>query len=134
MKPSAKTGGESMEKKSLEGFFDDIVKTVQDGLTKLADKTDQLTQIGRLKLDIASIKRDIDKQSAVLGSRVYQLAVNEKKDAVLDDLEVKHQFEKLAALEDRLAAKKGELERASETEKGGDSPEKDQPETENASV
>lgn len=123
-----------MEKKSLEGFFDDIVKTVQDGLTKLADKTDQLTQMGRLKLDIVSIKREIEKQAAALGSRVYRLAVQEKNDAILDDPEVKSYFEKLSGLEDRLATKKAEMEQASESEKDNDSSGEEQQDSETASV
>ena len=66
-----------MEKKDLENFFDEVVTTVKDGLNKLAEKTDQLTQIGRLKLDIISLKREIEKNFAELGGRVYQLATEE---------------------------------------------------------
>ncbi|RMD95279.1 MAG: hypothetical protein D6814_13455 [Calditrichaeota bacterium] len=116
-----------MEKKDLENFFDDVVNTVKDGLNKLAEKTDQLTQMGRLKLDIISIKREIDKSFSELGGRVYQLAVKENASDVLEDSEVQAAFEKIKKLEERLAAKKEEMEQVSKAEKSkaaeGEAPE-----------
>lgn len=102
-----------MEKeKPLEKFFDDVLKTVKDGLDKLVDKTDQLTTIGRIKLDIMSVKRDIEKKFTDLGGRVYQLAVEQNEKEVLADGEVQNHFEKIKELQRRLTEKEKELEKA----------------------
>ncbi len=104
-----------MERKDLENLFDEVLTSVKDGLNKLAQKTDQLTQIGRIKLDIISIKRDIEKQFTDLGGRVYQL-YRDKHEDVLDDEQVKEYIQQIEELETRLEAKKEELEKVQKRE------------------
>ncbi len=104
-----------MERKDLENLFEDVLNSVKDGLNKLAQKTDQLTQIGRIKLDIISIKRDIEKQFTDLGGRVYQLYRSKNED-VLADEEVKGFINRIEELETRLEAKKEELEKVQKRE------------------
>ncbi|MDQ7066427.1 MAG: hypothetical protein Q9P90_19510 [candidate division KSB1 bacterium] len=104
-----------MERKDLENLFEDVLSSVKDGLNKLAQKTDQLTQIGRIKLDIISIKRDIEKQFTELGGRVYQLYRNKNEDVLADD-EVKGFINRIEELETRLEAKKEELEKVQKRE------------------
>ncbi len=104
-----------MERKDLENLFDEVLTSVKDGLNKLAQKTDQLTQIGRIKLDIISIKRDIEKQFTDLGGRVDQL-YRDKHEDVLDDEQVKEYIQQIEELETRLEAKKEELEKVQKRE------------------
>ncbi len=105
-----------MEKKDLENLFDEVVATVKDGLNRLAQKTDQLTQIGRIKLDIVSIKRDIEKQFSELGGRVYELWAEKAADNPLEDEQVKNYLSKVEELHKQLEAKKEELEKVSQQE------------------
>lgn len=104
-----------MERKDWENFVDEVLTAVKDGLNKLAQKTDQLTQIGRLRLDIISIKRDIEKEFTDLGGEVYRLATKGTAD-VLDNETVKATIERIKKLEVRLEEKKAELEKLSKAE------------------
>lgn len=102
-----------MERESVERFLGDVVKTVKDGFDKVVQKTDQLTHMGRLKVDILAIKRDIDKLLAALGRRVYTLKVEGKQAEIAEDAEVTELVQKVEKLEERLALKKDELEHLS---------------------
>ena len=49
-----------------------LKKNLTDSYQSLSQKTEELTRIGRLKLEIIAIKRDIEKAFIELGGRVYQ--------------------------------------------------------------
>ncbi len=106
-----------MERKDWENFMEEVVSTVKEGLNRLAQKTDQLTQIGRLKLDIISIKREIEKEFTELGGRVYELHKEGAGVHPFDDEKIKQSLETLNTLEERLQAKKDEIERVSQAER-----------------
>ncbi|MFQ5632615.1 MAG: hypothetical protein ACE5I1_27925 [bacterium] len=107
-----------MEKKeSVEKFLDDVVKTVKVGFDKVVAKTDQLTHMGRLKMDIMSINRDIEKNYTELGTRVYLLIAKGKNTSVNEDNQVQSLIEKIEELEERLALKKDEYDHVARSEK-----------------
>ena len=107
-----------MEKKeTVERFFDDVVKTVKVGFDKVVAKTDQLTHMGRLKMDILSIKRDIEKQYGSLGERVYELVAKQKQTEIEQDEQVKTAVGKIEELEERLALKNDEYEHVARAQK-----------------
>lgn len=100
-----------MEKKeSVEKFLDDVVKTVKVGFDKVVAKTDQLTHMGRLKMDILSINRDIEKKYIELGTRVYLLIAKGKNTSVNEDNQVKSGIAEIEDLEERMSLKKDEYE------------------------
>ena len=107
-----------MEKKeTVEKFFDDVVKTVKVGFDKVVAKTDQLTHLGRLKMDIMSINRDIEKNYTELGTRVYLLIAKGNNTSVNEDNQVQSLNEKIDDLEERLALKKDEYDHVARSEK-----------------
>lgn len=119
-----------MDKKdSLEKFIDDVVKTVKGGVDKLVEKTDQYTHMGRLKLDIMAIKRDIDKNMTGLGRQVYKLVSSGDTANLAKNEHVKAFSDKIKELEERLALKKDELEHVARTEKeAGETAQSESPE------
>jgi hypothetical protein len=60
-------------------IWDDIKKTVSEGLGYAADKTEEYTKIGKLKMDIFNINRSKEKAYTRLGRETYSLL---KKSAV----------------------------------------------------
>jgi hypothetical protein len=80
-----------------------------DGYKLVSEKTEELTKIGRLKLDIIATKRDIEKTMIELGGRVYHKAdkkemINLDKDTALQDLvrKIKKYEQKLKKLNDEI--------------------------------
>ena len=56
-----------------EDLWSQIRQGLKEGIQYTVNKTEELTRIGRLKLEIASQKRKIARQLGELGGRVYQL-------------------------------------------------------------
>jgi len=95
-------------------FWDDLSKVFKRGVSVVAKKTDEYTKIGKLKVDIIGIKRDIEKQFNLLGSSVYRLIVEENVTKLASNEEVKGILDKVKELNGNLDEKKEELERVRE--------------------
>ncbi|MBC8180806.1 hypothetical protein H8E88_06745 [candidate division KSB1 bacterium] len=95
-------------------FWDDLSKVFKRGVSVVAKKTDEYTKIGKLKVDIIGIKRDIDKQFNALGANVYRLIVEENNTKVASNEEVKEILDKVKELNGNLDDKKEELEKVRE--------------------
>lgn len=92
------------------GFWEDLTSMFKKGVTVVAQKTDEYTKIGKIKVDIIAIKRDIDKRNTDLGRKVYQIIVDENSSKVATNEEVKAIIEKIKEQNEKLALKKDELE------------------------
>jgi len=79
------------------------------------EKTEELSKIGKLKLDIAAIRRELSSTFAQLGETIYQKAA-EKKDSQLwaDDEQVRALIEKIDTLRLEIRRKEEELEKIRE--------------------
>jgi hypothetical protein len=94
----------------MASLWDDIAKTIKEGVDTVVEKTEELTKIGKIKVDILNIKRNIEKNFTELGGRVYHVVVEEKKTQVAGDKEVKDIIESIKLLERELQRKKEELD------------------------
>ena len=56
----------------MSTLWEDIKRAVKDGYITAAGKTEELTKIGKTRLDIASLKRKMEKKFNQLGSTVYR--------------------------------------------------------------
>ena len=70
----------------MEKVWQKIRSGLTDGFHSLSEKTGEMTKIGRLKLEIIAIKRDIEKAFIELGGRVYH---GFRDKSILDDLDIK---------------------------------------------
>ncbi len=115
-------------------LWDDVRKSLQD-LGNLAaekgkvfskaaaDKAEELTRTGKIKLDILQVNREIDHLFSELGGKVYHLQSEDALDSLAEDEEIKAMFEKIQVLE----AKKLKLE---EEQKEATRQKKEEPEAE----
>jgi len=95
----------------MANLWDDIAKTLREGVDTVVEKTEELTKIGKIKIDILNIKRNVQKNFSELGGRAYQLIAKEKKTEISTDKEAKEIVECIKILEKELDDKKSELEK-----------------------
>ena len=79
-----------------------IKKSMSESYQNLSDKTGEMTQIGRLKIEIIARKRDIEKAFIELGGRVYHNVEEKKEDDILSDQRIKKLVKDIRALELKL--------------------------------
>ena len=94
----------------MDSLWEKVKKGVSAGASVAAEKAEELTRIGKMKLDIAGVNRDINKTFTELGGISYHLLVEEKAPEIADQEEVKQLVEQVKMLELDLQAKEAELE------------------------
>ena len=94
----------------MTSLWERIRKGVTEFYTSAAEKTDELAKVGVRKLDIVGVRRNIGHEMADLGGRVYHMIIEEKKDDVSQDPEVKHHIDSIKRLEVFLKEKEQEIE------------------------
>jgi hypothetical protein len=75
------------------------------------EKTEELSKIGKLKLDIATIKRELTRTLTQLGETVYQMAGEEKKPELWANEQAETLIGKIDALKLDIKTKEEELEK-----------------------
>jgi len=88
-----------MEGKSL---WENLKKGLEQGIKTISEKTEELTELGKLKLDILSLKRDIEKNFVELGGRVYQLMKENKSENIKQNTEINDLVSKIKVQENSL--------------------------------
>ncbi|MCR4437821.1 MAG: hypothetical protein QHJ34_02100 [bacterium] len=95
----------------MGSLWDDIRKSLKQGLETVADYTDQYTKIGRLKVDETAIKHSINRLFAELGGRVYELLAQDARSQVAADEKVSSLVGRIRELEGKLRQKQAETEK-----------------------
>ena len=91
-----------------------IKKSMADGYMNLSEKTGEMTQIGRLKIEMIALKRDIERAFIELGGRVYHGLEEKNDDDILADLRIKKLVKDIQALELKLKALEQKVEKVRE--------------------
>ena len=89
----------------MANLWDDIARTIRDGLDTVVEKTEELTKMGKIKVDIINIKRNVDKNFSELGGKVYHLIVEENKTKVTDQKDIQDIIDSVKILEKELEEK-----------------------------
>ncbi len=107
------TGAESREvplPSSDPTLWNKVTKGLKDSYVYAADKTDVYTRIGKRRLSIIGINRNIDRTFNEMGEKVYNLLAAGGGSTVESDLAVNELFEKIKQYEGELTAKEAEIE------------------------
>ena len=96
--------------KPYEKYFDDAVKKLQEGMSILAAKTDELTQKGKIKLAILSMKKELEKSYSDLGKAVFDEITENNSTNILENSELQQKIDIIKELKAKLAAKNIEYE------------------------
>lgn len=107
----------------MANLWEDIQKTIRDGVTSIAEKTEELTKIGKAKVEVLNIKRQIERQFADLGGKVYHLIAEEGSTRIAGDPEVKDDIAEIQRLEKQLKGKRKEIEELGRSKEEADAQE-----------
>jgi dynactin complex subunit len=91
-----------------------IKNGMSEGFQNLSEKTGEMTQIGRLKIEIIAVKRDIEKAFIELGGRVYHNLEEKHEDDILSDQRIKKLVKDIKALELKLKTLEEKIEQVRE--------------------
>ncbi|MDM7924777.1 MAG: hypothetical protein QUS35_02060 [bacterium] len=102
-------------------IWDDLKKSVKDGLSVAAAKTEEYTRIGKAKLDLMNLNKSLNAAYHDLGVTVYQQASAETKKNAAQDPKVKDHIGRIEKLLQDVRDKEKEIE---EIRKGSAAPSK----------
>ena len=101
----------------MEKLWEKIKKSVMDGVTTAAEKTEEYTKMGKIKLDVLSVKHKISRSFAELGGLIYDAIREDKGEEALSSDDVKTILDRLNELDEELARKENILEDMTKKEK-----------------
>jgi len=104
-------------------LWDKIRKSLEDGYKVTKDKTEELTKLGKLKIDILSTKHKISKSFTEIGGIVYEANKEGKSPDVLESPEITVLVETIKGLENDLEEKESQYEEMTKKEGGEAAPE-----------
>ncbi len=90
--------------------WEEVRGSIHEFFSAAAEKTDEFIKVGKRRLSIAEIKRNITAQYAELGGRVYHLIRQGEAASIGADPEVESLVSTIHRLEDDLKAKEMEIE------------------------
>lgn len=99
----------------MASVLDEILEKIKEGVAVIADRTDEYSKIGKLKVEMVSLKRNVEATFTALGGRVYRMLEGGAEADVAADAEVKEYVEKIKRLEKELAEKKEKVEEVRRT-------------------
>ena len=91
-----------------------LLDSIRDGLELVVDKTEELGKIGKLKVDIFTTKRNIEKQFTELGGRAFDILTGDDAKSLQKDEEVTKIVGEIQTLEVQLKDKEVEIEKVKE--------------------
>ena len=92
-------------------FWEDVKKTVKEGLTVAVEKTEEVGKIGKVKIEILKLEKDRDKVLRDLGTEMHSLIKKNKSLAATQSDKVKKMITKIDNLKKSLKAKENEIEK-----------------------
>ncbi len=107
----------------IKKSVDDIADVAKEIANLLAEKTDEISREGKIKLEIFNLERRIHGMENRLGKRVYELWMLDPKAVPGEDTEAAEHFSSIKDLYDQVEAKRKQLEE--DDEKKGSVPEED---------
>jgi benzoyl-CoA reductase/2-hydroxyglutaryl-CoA dehydratase subunit BcrC/BadD/HgdB len=95
---------------------DDIADVAKEVANLLAEKTDEISREGKIKLEIFNLQRRVHARETKLGKRVYDLWAEDPKAVPGNDSEAVEHFSAMKDLHDQVQVKQQELEGSKEKE------------------
>ncbi len=109
----------------MEKLWDKIKKSVMEGVTTAAEKTEEYTKLGKAKLDILAVKHKISNAFTELGGLVYDSVKADTGEDVLKSEKIAKVLDRLKKLDADLEKKEKSLDELKKKEKSESSDKKD---------
>ncbi|NOX88074.1 MAG: hypothetical protein GXO77_03540 [Calditrichaeota bacterium] len=88
-----------------------VKNKIVESLQVANKKSVRYTQIGRIKIDALSVKKEIEEKFLELGGKVYEKITKKKETDLKGDLTIQHIIEQIKELEAQLSEYDSELKR-----------------------
>ncbi len=95
-------------------LWEKLKKGFMEGIQTATDKTSEYTKIGRIKIDVLGLKKEIEEKFIELGGRTYHFVTEEKKYNLKGEKEIAQLIERIKELETELNSYEEELRRIRE--------------------
>ena len=95
-------------------LWEKIKQGLLDGLQAATDMTTEYTRIGRIKIDVLGLEKEIEEKMIELGGRVYHNAVEKNIVTIENDKEIQKLIAQIKELEEELKTYEEELKRLRE--------------------
>ncbi len=100
----------------MSKLWADVKNAIVDSYVYAADKAEELTQIGRAKVDILSANRRIANAMSEVGGRVFELYDGGKASDILEDASILGSIEQIRDTRKELERLKAEIAEIKEVE------------------
>jgi len=100
---------------TIQSFWESVKIGFKDGIHVAAEKTEEITRVGRIKLDIIGLDRRIDSLYNELGKIVYNLIEEEQAEKLHTHPQLQSKLSEISQLNKELKAKQDELLKSSKT-------------------
>lgn len=95
-------------------LWEKLKKGFIEGVQTASEKTSEYTRIGRIKIDVLSLKKEIEEKFIELGGRTYHFVTEEKKYNLKEEKDIAQLIERIKELEAELNGYEEELRRIRE--------------------
>jgi hypothetical protein len=92
-------------------LWEHLKKGLMEGIQTATDKTSEYTKIGRIKIDVLGVKKEIEEKLQELGGRLYHLIVEDQSYDIKKDKHIMQLIEQVKELEEELQVYSKELKR-----------------------
>jgi len=95
----------------MSSLWEDVKNAILDGYVYAADKADELTQIGRAKVEVLRLNRTIARTMSEIGGRVYDLFERRAQADIPDDGSIAQAVKRISELRVDVEKWEREIER-----------------------
>jgi len=94
----------------METTWEKIRQNIVNSYQSLSEKAGEMTRIGRLKLEIVAVKRDIEKAFIEVGGRIFQAFEKKQTEKILSEKEILDLIERIRKKNSKLQNLEKEIE------------------------
>ena len=98
----------------MGSFWDDVKQTIKKGATTAVEKTEEYGKIGKIKIDILNVSKQLDKAYRDLGEISFENLKASKKKDLAKDKTVQELLTKIDELKQDITEKEKEIEKIKE--------------------
>ena len=93
-------------------LWDDVKNAIVDGYVYASDKAEEMTQIGRAKVEILKLNRKIAHLTGEMGGRVFELFEKSEQDSIPADSTLQESVDKIRGFRQEISRWEQEIEKA----------------------
>jgi hypothetical protein len=104
-------------------LWDDVKNAIVEGYVYASDKAEEVTQVGRAKVEILKLNRQMARLMGDMGGRVFEMFESDEQAAIPDDESLVGSVEKIRGFQKDISKWEKEIEQAKAERDAGSSTE-----------